>query len=210
MEQVKRNNKHYKVVERRKNVDIVEQSPDYSGIHYVYHAYSKCGVLLYVGKGTKDRYLHCNSGTSQNKYLNEFYYTHGQGDCITVKIIETFSSNTLALELEKKHILELKPLFNIQGSCIPKVFSNNTINETVLQYVRDTYSRDFIKLMKTYIEFFEDENSTEIKFLDSLTLAFKYILQALGVDKIRQLKYNKTKVLNAYFLCVSVSSHSTM
>lgn len=44
--------------------------------YYVYHAYGLNGELLYVGKGSGDRYKHCNfscfspkSLNSSNKYL---------------------------------------------------------------------------------------------------------------------------------------------
>ena len=38
--------------------------------YYVYHAYGLNGELLYVGKGSGDRYKHCNSGVSHCFELN--------------------------------------------------------------------------------------------------------------------------------------------
>ena len=48
------------------------------GKFYVYHAYSKFGELLYVGKGTGDRWKHCLSGASNNKDINRYYFMNGE------------------------------------------------------------------------------------------------------------------------------------
>ena len=39
--------------------------------YYVYHAYGLNGELLYVGKGSGDRYKHCNSGVSSASKYSE-------------------------------------------------------------------------------------------------------------------------------------------
>ena len=53
--------------------------------YYVYGAYGIHGELLYIGYGKGDRYKHCNSGMSSNKGLNRYYFTNGEGVCISVE-----------------------------------------------------------------------------------------------------------------------------
>lgn len=57
---------------------------------YVYHAYGVSGELLYVGKGSGERYKHCSSGVSSKKNLNRYYFQNGEGECITTSIVEYF------------------------------------------------------------------------------------------------------------------------
>ena len=45
--------------------------------------------LLYIGKGSGNRYQHCNSGISSNKALNRYYFANGDGACIKVRKLHT-------------------------------------------------------------------------------------------------------------------------
>lgn len=57
--------------------------------YYVYHAYGLNGELLYVGKGSGDRYKHCNSGVSHCFELNRYFFEYG-ADSIHVEIEKYF------------------------------------------------------------------------------------------------------------------------
>ena len=49
--------------------------------YYVYCAYGVNNEILYIGKGSGNRYQHCNSGISSNKALNRYYFANG-GGCV--------------------------------------------------------------------------------------------------------------------------------
>ena len=68
--------------------------------YYVYHAYSKFGELLYVGKGTGDRWKHCLSGASNNKNINRYYFMNGENGSIEVRIVRYFDNSEDALHSE--------------------------------------------------------------------------------------------------------------
>ena len=94
--------------------------------YYVYHAYSKCGELLYVGKGTGDRYKHCLSGASNNKDINRYYFMNGEDGSIEVRIVRYFDNSEDALHSESCDIDTLKPAFNVVGN---KNFEEQDIEE---------------------------------------------------------------------------------
>ena len=54
--------------------------------YYVYCAYGINDEVLYIGKGSGNRYQHCSSGASANRDLNRYYFTNGEEGSITVKI----------------------------------------------------------------------------------------------------------------------------
>ena len=54
--------------------------------YYVYGAYGINNEILYIGKGSGNRYQHGNNGASANRDLNRYYFTNGEGDCIRVEI----------------------------------------------------------------------------------------------------------------------------
>lgn len=41
--------------------------------YYVYCAYGINNEVLYIGKGSGNRYQHCSSGASANRDLNRYY-----------------------------------------------------------------------------------------------------------------------------------------
>lgn len=59
--------------------------------------------IVYVGKGTKDRIKHCNSGKSSNVRLNEAFFKHGKDSIRTVKVLEDCTEDQ-ALKIEKHYI----------------------------------------------------------------------------------------------------------
>ena len=94
--------------------------------YYVYHAYSKFGELLYVGKGTGDRWKHCLSGASNNKDINRYYFMNGENGSIEVRIVRYFDNSEDALHSESCDIDTLKPAFNVVGN---KNFEEQDIEE---------------------------------------------------------------------------------
>ena len=52
--------------------------------YYVYAAYGLDGELLYVGKGSGERYKHCINGCSAVKDLNRYYFRNGEDGSIKV------------------------------------------------------------------------------------------------------------------------------
>ena len=92
--------------------------------YYVYHAYGLNGELLYVGKGSGDRYKHCNSGVSSSFHLNEYFFKNGN-ESINTKIVREFDCEIEALEYEKVCIQTLKPKFNTVYSPREKMMYNN-------------------------------------------------------------------------------------
>lgn len=70
--------------------------------YYVYCAYGINNEILYIGKGSGNRYQHCNSGISSNKALNRYYFNNGEGDCIRVEILYEYLSKKEASGIELK------------------------------------------------------------------------------------------------------------
>lgn len=84
--------------------------------YYVYCVKLR-GKIVYIGKGSGDRYKHALSGISHNKGLNELYFKHqlGLGEEPTIHIIEYFSTSDKAYYAEAILIEELQPECNVRG-----------------------------------------------------------------------------------------------
>lgn len=82
---------------------------------YVYLATGIENEPLYIGKGSGDRYKHCNSGVSSSYLLNQYYFLNGV-DSISVEIVKYFSNSEDALSFEADLIYELEPAFNLKVS----------------------------------------------------------------------------------------------
>lgn len=80
--------------------------------YYVYCAYGLNDELLYVGKGTKERWKHCISGASHNKWLNKYFFLNGEDGSIRVEIVERFDTLEQSLLAEEEAIKLLNPLYN--------------------------------------------------------------------------------------------------
>lgn len=78
--------------------------------HYVYVG-TLNDEIVYVGKGSGDRYLHLNSGTSSSYLANK---AHFEGSYISVKIIERFETSEEALAHESALIEMYAPKWNYQ------------------------------------------------------------------------------------------------
>ena len=79
--------------------------------YYVYQAVGLNNEILYIGKGSGDRYKHCNSGVSHCFELNRYFFEYG-ADSIHVEIEKYFETNEDALSYEDEMIITQNPLFN--------------------------------------------------------------------------------------------------
>lgn len=104
--------------------------------YYVYCAYGINGEVLYVGKGSGDRYKHCNSGMSSNKRLNKYCFQNGGDSSMTVKVIHSDLSDSEAKAKECECIKTLKPLFNVVGVSGCRYISADDVvkYENLIQY----------------------------------------------------------------------------
>jgi len=90
---------------------------------YVYIVVSPNDDIVYVGKGTGDRYTHVLSGTSSSYQLNK---DHFLGIVHRVYIYRFGMSDTVALSLESRLISKFKPPYN-RETC-GQEFSNKYIH----------------------------------------------------------------------------------
>ncbi len=114
--------------------------------YYVYAAYGLEGELLYVGKGSGERYKHCLNGTSSNKSLNRYYFKNGEDSSISVKILHTNLDEKEAFKLEKLEITTKNPIFNVKDS---KVNQEDYLLR-VKSFYSDFESKLIVKGLKKY------------------------------------------------------------
>ena len=79
--------------------------------YYIYQGYAG-GDLVYIGKGSGDRYKHLTSGTSSSIKANEAFFKKVY---VYTEIIATGLTEENALLIEKLLIKQHKPLWNKQG-----------------------------------------------------------------------------------------------
>ena len=78
--------------------------------HYVYIA--RIGsTIVYVGKGSGERYKHVTSGTSHCYLANK---AHFAGEDVQVEVVERFTTGEEALTREAELIDQLTPVWNYQ------------------------------------------------------------------------------------------------
>ena len=71
------------------------------------------GEVVYIGQGAKGRHTHCNSGCSHVYGLNEIHFREGT-DALETKVVLMGRDKEKMVELEREHILTLRPKFNSQ------------------------------------------------------------------------------------------------
>lgn len=167
--------------------------------HYVYVAYGVEEEVLYVGKGIGGRYLHCLHGGSSNPNINRYYFQNGEEGSISVSKVKYFETDEEALEYEKHLIETLKPPFNVDF-----VESNQRNNFhttlTPLEKLYYGFSTDFIEVLKEYIKALEDGDIDTILLVDQRSSVYKNFVGVLGIDRIKSIGMNKTKLTKAYTL----------
>lgn len=175
--------------------------------HYVYIAYGVEEEVLYVGKGKGGRYLHCLHGGSSNPNINRYYFQNGEEGSISVSKVKYFETDEEALEYEKHLIETLKPPFNVDF-----VESNQRNNFhttlTPLEKLYYGFSTDFIEVLKEYIKALEDGDIDTILLVDQRSSVYKNFVEVLGVERIKSLGMNKTKLTHAYNLAIKFSDNN--
>lgn len=78
--------------------------------YYVYKA-TLDSIVVYIGKGSGDRYKHLVSGISSNYDANK---AHFSGQVVDLEIVEYFECEDFAYKRETELIYELAPLWNYQ------------------------------------------------------------------------------------------------
>lgn len=167
------------------------------GKYYVYAAYGVREELLYIGKGCGSRWKHCIYGASSSTDINRYFFQNGEIGSINVKMLKYFDKEDDALKFELHSIATLNPAFN-------KNFNNpvviKTKNLTDLDRLTLGLSVDYSRLMKQYIKAIEGDDEDVIKMISEYSEEHKRHVDVLGVDKIKAIGINKTKVSNAYYL----------
>lgn len=158
--------------------------------YYVYGAYGLHGELLYIGKGSGNRYQHCNSGISSNKALNRYYFSNGEGVCIKVRKLHTNLTNTEASRLETLEIKSLQPLFNIVGVSD----SNNSKPSCIYEAIKQGFTIDFKKILKEYISSLETGCRDKQDIILSAYPELHHYVTTLGVKRIHSLRYRKKDI----------------
>lgn len=164
--------------------------------YYVYVAYGVEEEVLYVGKGSGERYRHCLFGGSTNPDINRYYFQNGEFGSITVKKVKYFETDEEALEHEKYLIKTLKPLFNtdhVEKEVKPLLRSLSIFEKISLGYVVD-----YRVIMKQYIEAIENEDTETVEFIELHSPVCKRHLSLVPPEKVKALKYRKKAVEAEY------------
>lgn len=183
---------------------------------YVYHAYGVSGELLYVGKGSGERYKHCSSGVSSKKNLNRYYFQNGEGECITTSIVEYFDTEVEALCYEKYSIELNRPTFNSE---VDKYLKEDL---SPIQRLELGYKVNFRQLAENYYEAkirlkgcedssidctVEDINSFKatIETTEALCKRIVEYVNALGLDVLKSCGFQESKIKRKYEAFVGVN-----
>lgn len=175
---------------------------------YVYVAYGVNSEVLYVGKGSGNRYKHCLSGASNCAAINRYFFQNGEDGSITVDIIKYFCTNKAALEYEVEKIVELKPLFNSDHNVNFKGNNQLTKIYTDKERLNKGYKVDFARMMDEYIKSIEDGDLGTTEMIEQKSNLHKEYVEVLGIDRIKSLGSNKTKLTNAYNLAIKFSDNN--
>ena len=178
--------------------------------YYVYCAYGVNNEILYIGKGSGNRYQHCNNGASANKDLNRYYFTNGEEGSITVKILHHFDDDKSALQWEKDLIIKHKPLYNTDFcKKTTRKVKNRQNREDVITCLERGYKVDFCRTLKKYIKAIESDDVGLCEMIESKSNEYKSVVDVLGIDKIKAIGLNKTKIMTAYNIALKFNDNNT-
>lgn len=167
--------------------------------YYVYHAYGKSGELLYVGMGTGERYKHCVSGASSNRNLNRYFFNNGEDGCIRAEIISYHSSKEEAYEVEREHILTLRPSCNSTHQTQDIVICSTNF-KTASEMYYDAWCN------KTNRS--EEDIKDTLELLRSLNKDLDMMLEVISIEEIKSTSFHKTKSKAKYNKVVGLASVS--
>lgn len=159
---------------------------------YVYAAYGANNELLYIGKGKGSRWKHCASGISSSRDLNRYYFSNGEGDCIKVKILQRFNTDSTASSKELDLIKQYSPPFNLSGARVTNVKMMDEIKEhynLVSKYLESSRTEKGSKMSSGWI--------TKYKNFVSL-IGYKNLLDGVDISKESVKMYGCPKALGFY------------
>ncbi|HCH8414793.1 TPA: hypothetical protein NNQ18_004603 [Salmonella enterica] len=107
---------------------------------YVYGVYGADDELLYVGKGTGNRFTSHLRGASSNRFVNEYFFSNGQDGCIYSKKLYEDLTEQEAFDIEKELIASLKPHCNL---ALNVTFKNRLPSEILAREVIEEKARIF-------------------------------------------------------------------
>lgn len=93
------------------SIDKIINNTDFESAldYYVYVVLDENDNVIYVGKGSGDRYKHVISGRSHKKELNSLFI---KGEVLKVLLFGDYDSEDESLYVEKQLIKKLKPAYN--------------------------------------------------------------------------------------------------
>lgn len=155
---------------------------------YVYKVLGKNGELLYIGKGSGDRYKTHTCGVSSNRNINRYFFNNGEDGCLTSLIIDGDLSNNDATLLERTYINAFVPYFNIHGY---------NLNEKDI---------DYAETVVTLYSILKDESITEVcgnsrkdieeayYALTKLNIISMIIVKSIGIQGASEVNYNLKRI----------------
>lgn len=130
-------------------------------LYYCIHS----GEVVYIGQGAKGRHTHCNSGRSHVYDLNEIHFREGP-DALETKVVLMGRDKEKMVELEREHILTLRPKFNSQYlkrrvEDPQAVVENMNMKKALLEYPKshagkkegDIFIQKYENLCEEFLEF---------------------------------------------------------
>jgi hypothetical protein len=176
--------------------------------YYVYAAFGVNDELLYIGKGSGNRYKHCLSGASNCRDINRYYFQNGEAGCIRVKILKKLLSNNEALHYEIAKIKKLKPLFNSDHNNKVRYIQSIVEKYSDKERFEKGYKVDFARMMNEYIKSIEEGDLGTTEMIQQKSNLHKEYVDVLGIERIKSLGSNKTKLTNAYNLAIKFSDNN--
>ena len=165
--------------------------------YYVYHAYSKYGELLYVGKGTGDRYRHCLNGASHVKELNRFFFNNGENGSIEVRIVRYFDNSEDALHSESCDIETLKPTFNVVGNK-NKALRGFVKKLSLVEKINLNVYIPMSTLIKGYHNAMINNDELTVSTVDLYAPMISENFSKIGYEAIVEANFNKTRISKLY------------
>ena len=169
--------------------------------YYVYHAYGVKGELLYIGKGRGERWRHCISGASHNKWLNKYYFFNGEDKSMNVKIVEYFKTEELALVAEEASIKLLNPKFNMFHTPTKELSHQDKRRLGIKINAKDLYKNYYTSYMIINSDSYHKLSDSEINYHNEVILdaetynpeVLEYV-KKLGIEALHKCGFQRSRI----------------
>lgn len=111
-----------------------------------------------------------------------------------LQVYEAFNSYTLSLP-------------NNEIANTIRIVDDNMLQVSDLAKLLVEEKVDFTRVLKTYITALEEEDIGLVEMIEQKSEEHKLLVDVLGVDKIKSIGFNKTKLFNAYNLALKFQDH---